>query len=134
MLESTVSDPDTIVGAEYVQSVHDIGAAIAIEAQNIAKNADLSKLGYKEFKGVAILGMGGSGFSAGGQGYSFSPLEKMRHSSYLQSANSYMTTCHHSYSTHLTQIPVAKWVFRGWIQVSRLCLQLHQPVLARQRL
>ena len=35
-----------------------------IEAQNIAKNADLSKLSSSEFIGVAILGMGGSGFSA----------------------------------------------------------------------
>ena len=35
-----------------------------IEAQNIAKNADLLKLSSCEFKGVAILGMGGSGFSA----------------------------------------------------------------------
>jgi len=33
-------------------------------ARNIAKNADLSKLSLVKFKGVAILGMGGSGFSA----------------------------------------------------------------------
>ncbi len=35
-----------------------------IEARTIAENTDLSKISSKEFKGVAILGMGGSGFSA----------------------------------------------------------------------
>ncbi|MFC2144843.1 bifunctional phosphoglucose/phosphomannose isomerase [Actinomycetota bacterium] len=35
-----------------------------IEAQNIANNTDFSKLDSGEFKGIAILGMGGSGFSA----------------------------------------------------------------------